>query len=445
MGVHGGPKKTSKSELPIVLHYDMLNPKSYKGRPLTNYAYIQHARIDNTYATYEQTPTAPWPANHADAITVYNNSGTNITGYVNTGVTDYESTQHAIWVYNEELKRPVVSMRDWDSEWKAKNWVTGYSMTDMGLSSSDNYTISWLQWTTDTGKSANVGLYGHDNLAANGFHDGLAHTVDQTSTQNTETYKWERVHCTFTVASDWDFTYNLRCYMYGQYNPDGTLKIADVQIEPDSTVFSGFHGDSLTRSNTEALIDPISGTTITANSLTYLDHPNFEFNGSADYLTTGTIPAFTAADEFSVECIIKPDASATDMRFITPTGLGIDRWVGTNTSSKLQLTLCQSSDTGVRSFSSTTSISTSDYQHWIVTVNGTDINFYLNGDLDSNQTDSSGFAVGQWGGYTWYIGQRSNSTFWFDGEIPMVTAYDGVLTASQAKKNFLAVRKQYGI
>ena len=127
----------------LVFAYDHDDPKSFKGRPLTNYAYIQHARIDDSYATYEQTAAAPWPDNHADALTVYNNSGTNITGYVNTGVTSYESTQHAIWSYDSELRRPVVVMRDWDSNWKAKNWGMGLAGWWAGvLASMQNYGIT---------------------------------------------------------------------------------------------------------------------------------------------------------------------------------------------------------------------------------------------------------------------------------------------------------------
>lgn len=60
--------------------------------------------------------------------------------------------------------------------------------------------------------------------------------------------------------------------------------------------------------------------------------------------------------------------------------------------------LVESADTGGRGFASTATLSTSDYSHFVITVNGTDINLYINGVLDSNQTDSSGFNVGQWGG-----------------------------------------------
>lgn len=450
MGIAAGPKTVRNG---IVFEYDHDDPKSFKGRPLTNYAYIQHARIDDSYANYEQTSSGSWPDNHADAITVYNNSGTNITGYVNTGVTDYTNTQHAIWSYDSELRRPVVVMRDWDSNWKAKNWGMGYSMTGMGLASTDNYTISWLQWTTDTGKSVNCGLYGLDNLAANGFHDGLAHTVDQTSTQNSKTHTWERVHCTFTVASNWDFTDPLNCYMYGYYNPDGTVKIADVQIEADSTVYSGFHGDSLTRSNTEAIIDRVGGYTITAQALTYGDN-SFEFDGVNDYITVAD-PSYPAAwtDNFTYEVWHRIPSGADwhdTVTFGANSGtpiMGRGSYGGSHGLLRRDtnlLTFFIRTDTSL--YYADYTATTDTWYHLVGTWDGTNNRLYVNGVLEDTATPT---VTGTPGQTTIKIGGNmafgGNNGGYAEGEIPIARMYNRALSAGEALQNFNATKGRFGL
>jgi hypothetical protein len=457
MGISSGPNTTRDG---LIFEYDHDDPKSFKGRPLTNYAYIANARTDDSYVTYENTASGSWPDNHADAITVYNESGTNISNYVNTGVTDYTNTQHAIWTYDDILKRPVVTMRDWDSEWKAKNWVTGYSMTDMGLASTDNYTISWLQWTTDTSKSINCGLYGHNNVAANGFHDGLAHTVDQTSTQNTKSHTWERVHCTFTVASDWDFTYNLRCYMYGQYNPDGTVKIADVQIEPDSSYYSGFHGGSLTRSNTEAIIDRAGGNTITATSLTYNNTADNTFtfrNSNTDYISIAdnSYPA-DWTDNFSIEVwtyCATGDVWDDKVSFPSNGGtaiVGRGSYVGSHgllrATTDNRITFRIRTDTALYS-ANVSSLARDTWHHIVGTWDGTNNKIYHNGVYQAQGTPSwtsSTSGTGAWrvGGNIAFSG---NNGGYLDGDIPVVRMYNKALSDSEVKRNFDAMKSRFGL
>ena len=104
----------------LVFHYDMNNIKSFKGAPITNYAYDQNPRIDSSYAQYSATTSGTWAAKHSDAIRVYNDAGSDITGYVNTGVGDWTNTYHAIWSYDDDLARPVVVLRDYDGNWRSE-------------------------------------------------------------------------------------------------------------------------------------------------------------------------------------------------------------------------------------------------------------------------------------------------------------------------------------
>lgn len=453
MGTYSGPRRTSNSVVPILLHYDMHNPKSYAGEPTTNL--VDNGNLNSINNAVEGNVAPGWDtSNHAKAITL--NDGW-ASGY-NGGVANPTTGFHAHQIYggcdadgaqlsgrsfnaadNDGACFHYVDRNDLYSEghrWLGISQSLG-TPTSLGLAVSDDITLSWWQRSDVTGQGGQCGIY-HMRVTegTNGF-ESCIQTINVT-----EANTWERVSFTYTITSNWNVGSNCWWYAYGYNGAHGILQIDNIQLEEKSHA-TRFTNSS--RSTTTSLLDPIAGTTITANSLTYGAHPAFEFNGSSDYITTSTIPSFTAADEFSIEMVIKPDSTTTDMRFITPTGLGIDRWIGTTTGGKLTLQLCQAADTGGRGFNSTASVSTTEYQHWVVTVNGTDINFYLNGALDSNHTDSSGFSVGQWGGYTWYIGQRSNSTFWYDGEIPSVTVYDGVLTAAQVAANFGAARGVYGI
>lgn len=432
MGVFAGRRAVTDG---LIFSLDHDDPKSFVGAPTTNHAYLQNARDDDSYVTYENTSSGTWPDNHADAITVYNDSGTNISNYVNTGVGDYTNTQHGIWTYDDILKRPVVTLRDWDSQWKAKHFGGIPSMTSMGLASTDNYTISWLQWVDNTSKSANVGLYGLNNVAANGFHDGLAHAVNQSTTQNTKTHTWEKVHCTFTVASDWDFTDPLNCYMYGNYNPDGTVKIVDVQVEANNYM-SGF-SKANTRSSTEALVDTVGGNTITATSLTYSDDA-FSFNGSSDYME---VAALGLLSNFTVIAWIKPSSHPADSsavvadKFTTAVNfrLGYNGTAGTMVGGFYN---------GTWRLSPTTTTTIDTWQCVATSYDGADITIYKNGVsggstgyVGSTTTDGNGFR----------IGRRWDSADNFPGDIHVVQIYNRALSASEVLQNFNAMKGRFGV
>lgn len=452
MGVFAGRRAVTDG---LIFSLDHDDPKSFVGAPTTNHAYLQNARDDDSYVTYENTSSGTWPDNHADAITVYNDSGTNISNYVNTGVGDYTNTQHGIWTYDDILKRPVVTLRDWDSQWKAKHFGGIPSMTSMGLASTDNYTISWLQWVDNTSKSANVGLYGLNNVAANGFHDGLAHAVNQSTTQNTKTHTWEKVHCTFTVASDWDFTDPLNCYMYGQYNPDGTVKIVDVQVEANNYM-SGF-SKANTRSSTEALVDTVGGNTITATSLTYSDDAFTFRNSNTDYIeiTDNSYPA-AWTDSFSIE--VWTYCATGDVWNDTVTGpgnggtpiVGRGSYVGSHgllrATTDNRITFRIRTDTALYS-ANASSLARDTWHHIVGTWDGTNNKIYHNGVYQAQGTPSwtsstSGTGVWRVGGNIAFSG---NNGGYLDGDIPVVKMYNKDLSASEVLQNFNAMKGRFGV
>jgi len=196
-----------------------------------NIVFYENAVSNPSYTAYVATTEGSWQANHPNAIRAYNKNGNDITGYVNTGVTDWTNTIHAVWEYDSILDKPVVVMNDAasTSPWMAKSFpITrlGRTLRELGLDYGSKYTLSWLQWADNIAGGSLIGLYGRNLSDQVGFHDGTQ------SIYNTEAKKWQRVSATFTINAvrDLDTAANLLFYMYGHYS-DTVIKIADVQLD----------------------------------------------------------------------------------------------------------------------------------------------------------------------------------------------------------------------
>lgn len=414
----------------LVFCYDMFNAKSFKGAPTTNYAWSQNPRRgDITYSVYSATSAGTWNAKHPDAIRVFNKDGTDISGYVNTGVTDWTNTYHAIWTYDYDLDRPVVTMRDFDGQWKAKSWGTGQTYASMGLAAGSTYTISWLQWTDDLGKSANAGLY--SNI---GFGDGLSNDKGATA-YNTKVRTWQRVYATFTVNGTSSLTSGLSAYMYGQDGPRGTLKIADVQIEVGS-VPSRF-SDTLTRSNTQSIVNLAGNSIATVSTLTYAPDNTFSFNGSANYIAVNSI-ANSGNSPRSVFAWIKTTTGGC----IFSSGTALP-------TQAFNLVTYGSSKVGVMGYNNdfypTSGANiTNNVWHYVGAVaNGTGtITTYVDG-VQDNVGNITYSTTGQ----NNFVGKSNHAgaeSYW-NGNIGVVHYYNKALTAAEVKQNFNALKGKFGL
>lgn len=414
----------------LVFCYDMFNAKSFKGAPTTNYAHDQNPRLgDTSYSVYSATSSGTWNAKHPDAIRVYNKAGTELSGYVNTGVTDWTNTYHAIWTYDYDLDKPVVTMRDYDGQWKAKSWGTGQTYASMGLSAGSTYTISWLQWTDDLGKSANAGLY--SNI---GFGDGLSNDKGATA-YNTKIRTWQRVYATFTVNGTSNLASGISAFMYGHYGPRGTVKISDVQIEVGS-VPSRFN-DGLTRSNTQSVVDLTGNNAVTVAGLTYANDNTFSFNGSSNYTSINSVSTSGNAAR-SVFAWIK-----------TSTGGCIFSSGTAAPSQAFNLVTYGSSKVGVMGYNNdfypTSGANiTNNAWHYVGAVasgNGT-ITTYVDGVLD-NTGSVTYSTVGQ----SNFVGKSNHAgaeSYW-NGSIASVHYYNRALLAAEIKSNYNALKGKFGL
>lgn len=434
----------------LVFHYDMNNPKSWKGKPTTNYAYDQNPRIDTTYASRIYTSANTYPVHHPDGITVYNPNGSNISDYVNTGVTDWTNTYHAIWTYDRALRKPVITMRDVDAAWKAKSFglSIGGTPTAMGLGYGDLYTISWLQWTDNISKSVNAGMYGANTSGVNNFHDGLSQSAyDSTYAFNTKPYTWQRVWATFQVNATRNLSSWWGCYMYGYFNTRNTVKIADVQIETGYVSPLVENGAS-TRTNTQALLDLTGRNTITVAGLTYAADGLFSFNGSSDYVTTplslgSTDPIVT------INMWIKRTADFNGAGYW---GLG-----GGSSNNGINGYTSVTNKIGWDLWGQTTFHTGQDYplNQWVnvcwvktaATFTTSTLKVYINGveypltTTIRNNSSSVNLATG------FTVGRLSNSVsaYYAPGQVGTSAVYNRALSAEEIQQNFNALRGRYGI
>lgn len=420
----------------LVFLYDAANKeKSWKGKPTTNYAYLQNPRIDASYANYSATASGYWNDRHRGAIRVYNDAGSEITGYVNTGVTDWTNTYHAVWEYDADLSRPVVVMRDYDGQWKAKSFGLSVSTpTAMGLTNGSTYTISWLSWTDDLTKCANAGMYSRRTSdGVYSFWDGQSNSYG--TAFNTKVRTWQRVYATFTVNAAVDPTAAWSCYMYGHYGNRGTVKIADVQIETGSV--SGF-SKTQTRSNTQAIIDLTGSNTVTATSLTYAADGSFSFNGSSDYISTST--AVTAKTVIAW-CKLST-AAGGDYVIYGLDANGADNWLSIN-ANKAYAYATETSDVNNFGVTGTTTLNTTNYYQICCTIDTNTVKVYVNGVEEASSTQA--FTIGSWNTAP-TIGRRGSvAQRYFPGNIDVVSVYNRVLSAAEIRENFNALRGRYGV
>jgi len=420
----------------LVFMYDTGNKKSYVGEPTINYIHNQNAVAQSSYTTNFATTDGTYSAKHPKAIRAYNAAGTQLSNYYNSGVTDAANTYHAHWQYDPILKKPVVVMNDVDGQWKAKSFSTGMSSwSSYGKGYGDTYTISWLQWVDNLSKNAKAGLYCKNTSNSNGFHDGQANSA---SAYNTKLRTWQRVYQTYTTSNvrDLDSTY-LSIYMYGHYNVRATVKVADVQFTwgDHPAQFSAEYE----RTATEGLLDRTGNTTIDLSNVSFDSNAQITFDGTDDYISIGnpTELQFIYTDSFSLEAWVKADALPSFHHIIGKT-YGNYRLSVSSSGYTFRL------DSNNLTTNSGTPV-IGEWQHVVATWEPSTYTarVYVNGVLEQSVTD----ATVDWT-YTsanFQIGNSPGESYYFNGKINAVKAYNKTITSEEVLQNFNATRSRFGI
>jgi len=427
----------------------------YRGRPSINYVAHQNAVAQDSYTSYSATNSGDWNYNHPTAIRAYNAQGGDITGYVNTGVGNWQNTHHAHWQLDPILKKPVVVMNAVDSQWKAKSYGLGMNAwSSYGLSHGDKYVISWLQWTNHLSCHADAGVYSRNTANSNNFWDGRSGNA--VTAKNTVVGKWQRVYKVFTISTNRDLSNSYgSIYMYGQgHNAAGRqFRIADVQLEIDTDSPSAFmdhtsSGTTSSRSNTASLMDMSRNYDINIENLSFDSSGFTEFDGTDDFIPLDDNPhqGDTAASwEFVVKFDVTHDDDTGTYRqlYIQESSVWIAQYYD-----KIGIDIAKDNGSwfdgnGGRTTGSQTGVVDANiWYHVLFTFNNGSIKGYLNGELQFTTT-ASGMTGGiKNGSATRHIGRRS--TNYLDGKIPITRLYNQELSADQVKLNYKSYKARFG-
>jgi len=163
------------------------------------------------------------------------------------------------------------------------------------------------------------------------------------------------------------------------------------------------------------------------------------FNGSTTYLELDA-PGFTAGNIWTIEVVLRTNDSSVQQRYLTPNANGIDNFLYIQ-SGQAKMLYCQASDTNNTSIGGGT-INNNQWHHIVATMNDTTAELWLDGSSLQSKTES--FSIASWNA-TWRIGQRGNSTHYFNGDIGLIRAYNRVLSDAEITRNYTAIRGRFGI
>ncbi len=427
----------------LVFHYDLSDGKSFAGEPTTNYIYHQNPRIDGVYSSYmPESGQGTIAVNHPQAIRVYNTDNNDISYYLNTGVGDWTNARHVYWIYDNDLKKPVIQSYDVTGSWQAKYMDAGMgAWSSLGMSAGSKYTISWLQWTNNLTKRAHVGFYSRDNGGGFNFWDGLS-----SAPVNTKTHTWERLSQTFTVSASRNLNDTFgNVYFYTHEFDRGLIRVADVQLElkDHPTKFS----PTLTRSSTSSLIDRTRTiTSIDVSNVSFNSTGKMIFDGSNDYALMNPVLS-TGQQQYTMEAVFKTNSYTTQVIWEQNSS-------SVSTGTRACMILLSSGYGGFNGQSndlhSSVPYTTEIWNHWIITVDKNDttnpIKIYVNGTLHTQGNTSGGASSLSVGGYKSAVGYKvSSPSEYFNGEIDIVRIYNKVLTPNEVKSNFQSIRGKYNL
>lgn len=444
-----GPKLVADK---LVFHFDMDNPQSFVGAPTVNYMNVWHPRRDASYTSYVANTSGEWANNHPDAIRVYSQiNNSEITGFVNSGVTDWANTDHCVWTYDPEFDEPVIIMRNYDGgQWKAFNGVHGLNLAAMGMTTGDYYTYSYDLWTTHIDFRPNPGLYSKNAAGTNGFWDGQGGTT--TDSLPAVVGQWHRRWCSFQISADHDTTKAMtNFYWYGMYYVSNqTMKIRRPQLELKTNVASAWTLNP--RTNETALLDLTKNHTINVANLAFANSQIFSFSGSAgaNGLHVSIASGYTTvanAIPRSWEVVAYPTASmatagifgnsAGSCSYFCNGGIGI--WSSAYHFIWYDNTSYQFLSSGVSATSNT-------YVHIVGTWNPSDFKtrIYVNGVLKATSAATN---LNYTGTQIWFwLGFLGATGYPYTGRIPIARYHYGkCLSDGEVANNFNALRARFGL
>jgi hypothetical protein len=255
---------------------------------------------------------------------------------------------------------------------------------------------------------------------------------------------WKRATQTSAAASS-NGTFN--AYLYpgacssSKLADSGFILYKNPQVEFNSFATPFVAG---TRASTGAIVDLTGQNTLTATSLTYVSDNTFSFNGSSDYITVPSTSAVAITGDMTVLAWINV------VNFTGYNGI-----IGKTTAGSIPnpYDYYLSVSGGVPQFyrgngsiytnlPATAAPALNTWQCIAVTMSGTTVTHYLNG--NTNGTGTLSTTIGD-AGANLYIGSRGDLFTKMNGKMGIVQIYNRALSAGEVAQNFNAIRSRYGL
>lgn len=382
MGLLHSPKVVTDG---LVFYYDMGNQrKSWKGAPTTNI--VTNWNLDTG-----------WSKNYCTDI-----------------------------IFNEiepppGVDAPTVGFRDADGS--GSGYWYSYGNYAPGQTPGSTMTVSL--YVKVIGPSCVIRCYTADNSETGRVY-GSQITVS-------EPEGWKR--CVWTVTIPNPSQSESLSFVFDSFPPTSRMWLCAPQMETGSFATPFVKG---TRTNTQAIVDLTGNNTVTATSLTYASDGSFSFNGSSNYISTSSA---VSAKTIIAWCKLST-AAGGDYVIYGLDANGADNWFSIN-ANKAYAYATQSSDVNNFGVTGTTTLNTTNYYQLCCTIDTNTVKVYVNGAEEASSTQA--FTIGSWNTAP-TIGRRGSlAQRYFPGNIDLVSVYNRVLTATEIRQNFNALRSRYGI
>ena len=270
------------------------------------------------------------------------------------------------------------------------------------------------------------------------------------SGSTTTTSAWTKVKFQWTASA----TYNFISYWWPDSSTDLPywIDMCDLQIETNTGTAAATPFTLTSRSNTQAIIDVTGNTTVTANSVTYASDNTFSFNGSSQYISAPSNAVFnpgTGSFTIQVWCkIVGTTASGWHLVIARRSQGGTGGYyVGVNDANGCNFML--TNNAGLRTDTSSVSYVPFSYNTWFMLTaildRSTNTQTLIKNNYESVITttpsggtyeNTSPFNIGA---------DVGNSSYYTNGQIPIVRVYNKALSASEVGQNFLAQKGRFGL
>jgi len=334
--------------------------------------------------------------------------------------------------------------------------TTGYNyikVPNITVSSNETYTWSFELKSLETITQSGNKYYFDTNEHSNEFstsNDNSRVSSSQVRPSSLPANEWVKFALTVTMKPDLTGAYSYDFLNF--IKPHFTSKkiyYRNMQFEHNKSHHTPFVAG--TRSSTQSLIDVKRTRDVDLSYMSFDSTGQPDMDGSSDYVDLGSdveisSVANAASNGWTAEYVFNSDSASTLQHFNgCEESVHNAGWLAL-LSSKLAV---WNRDPGVWKYGSTTFASDTWYHIAFVQVNGTTMQFYVNGVAEGGDHASYSWNSAKSAFFARYVGKyahpANNYSRYFNGHIPVARLYSKALTASEITKNYKALKNRFNI